>query len=89
MAETSRSSGKSAKSTIDTTARCQLDFPNESIGAPRNLAGAFQFFGDDGGKKIRALSGGESGIETDPHLYPGSYVEYVARTGREAPGVHV
>jgi len=32
--------------------------------------------------------GGESGLERQPHLYPGSYVEYVARTGREAPGVH-
>jgi ATPase subunit of ABC transporter with duplicated ATPase domains len=32
--------------------------------------------------------GGESGTETEPHLYPGSYVEYVARTGHEAPGVH-
>ena len=43
---------------------------------------------------LRALSnrvlelGGESGIEKEPHLYPGSYVEYVARTGHEAPGVH-
>jgi ATPase subunit of ABC transporter with duplicated ATPase domains len=134
----------------------QHDFPNESIGVLRNLAGAFQFSGDDVGKKIRALSGGEktrlviarmlldppnflvldeptnhldlftkemlidslkdyegtmlfvshdraflrslsnrvlelggeSGVEREPHLYPGSYVEYVARTGREAPGVH-
>jgi ATPase subunit of ABC transporter with duplicated ATPase domains len=134
----------------------QHDFPDESIGTLRNLAGAFQFSGDDVGKKIRALSGGEktrlviarmlldppnflvldeptnhldlftkemlidslkdyegtmlfvshdraflralsnrvlelggeSGVERDPHLYPGSYVEYVARTGREAPGVH-
>jgi ATPase subunit of ABC transporter with duplicated ATPase domains len=32
--------------------------------------------------------GGESGTETEPHLYPGTYVEYVARTGHEAPGVH-
>jgi ATPase subunit of ABC transporter with duplicated ATPase domains len=32
--------------------------------------------------------GGESGTEAEPHLYPGSYVEYVARTGHEAPGVH-
>ncbi len=32
--------------------------------------------------------GGESGTEAQPHLYPGSYVEYVARTGHEAPGVH-
>jgi ATPase subunit of ABC transporter with duplicated ATPase domains len=37
----------------------QQDFPNESIGVLRNLAGAFQFSGDDVGKKIRALSGGE------------------------------
>jgi ATPase subunit of ABC transporter with duplicated ATPase domains len=32
--------------------------------------------------------GGESGVEAEPHAYPGSYVEYVARTGHEAPGVH-
>jgi ATPase subunit of ABC transporter with duplicated ATPase domains len=32
--------------------------------------------------------GGESGTDTEPHAYPGSYVEYVARTGHEAPGVH-
>ena len=134
----------------------QKDFPHESIGVLRNLAGAFQFSGDDIDKKIRALSGGEktrlvmarmlldppnflvldeptnhldlatkemlldslkdfegtmlfvshdraflrglsnrvlelggeSGTETQPHLYPGSYVEYVARTGHEAPGIH-
>ena len=134
----------------------QKDFPDESIGVLRNLAGAFQFSGDDIDKKIRALSGGEktrlviarmlldppnflvldeptnhldlftkemliealkefegtmlfvshdraflrglsnrvvelggeSGFEPEPHLYPGSYVEYVARTGHEAPGVH-
>jgi ATPase subunit of ABC transporter with duplicated ATPase domains len=132
------------------------DFPHESIGVLRHLAGAFQFSGDDVDKKIRALSGGEktrlvmarmlldppnflvldeptnhldlatkemlldslkdfdgtmvfvshdraflrglsnrvlelggeSGTEAQPHLYPGSYVEYVARTGHEAPGVH-
>ncbi len=122
----------------------------------RNLAGAFQFSGDEIDKKIRALSGGEktrlvlarmllnppnflvldeptnhldmatkemliaalrtfegtmifvshdraflrslsnrvlelggeSGVESQPHLYPGTYEEYVARTGHEAPGVH-
>jgi ATPase subunit of ABC transporter with duplicated ATPase domains len=32
--------------------------------------------------------GGESGVDSQPHAYPGSYVEYVARTGHEAPGVH-
>jgi ATPase subunit of ABC transporter with duplicated ATPase domains len=142
----------------DLTVEEQLrqDFPHESIGALRNLAGAFQFSGDDVDKKIRALSGGEktrlvlarmllnppnflvldeptnhldlatkemllealkdfdgtmlfvshdraflrrlsnrvlelggeSGTEAQPHLYPGSYVEYVERTGHEAPGVH-
>jgi ATPase subunit of ABC transporter with duplicated ATPase domains len=134
----------------------QQDFPQESLGALRSLAGAFQFSGDDVDKKIRALSGGEktrlvmarmllhppnflvldeptnhldlatkdmliealrdfdgtmlfvshdraflrglsnrvlelggeSGVDAEPHLYPGSYVEYVARTGHEAPGVH-
>jgi ATPase subunit of ABC transporter with duplicated ATPase domains len=132
------------------------DFPDESIGALRNLAGAFQFTGDDIDKKIRSLSGGEktrlvlarmllhppnflvldeptnhldlatremllhalqdfdgtmlfvshdraflralsnrvlelggdSGTDPRPHLYPGSYVDYVARSGHEAPGVH-
>jgi ATPase subunit of ABC transporter with duplicated ATPase domains len=133
----------------------QRDFPHESIGVLRNLAGAFQFSGDDVDKKIRALSGGEktrlvmarmlldppnflvldeptnhldlatkemlvealrefdgtmlfvshdraflrglsnrvlelggeSGIDAEPHAYPGSYVEYVLRTGHEAPGI--
>jgi ATPase subunit of ABC transporter with duplicated ATPase domains len=134
----------------------QRDFPNESVGVLRSLAGAFQFSGEDIDKKIRSLSGGEktrlvmarmllnppnflvldeptnhldlatkemlidalkdfegtmlfvshdraflralsnrvlelggeTGRERDPHLYLGSYVEYVARTGHEAPGVH-
>jgi ATPase subunit of ABC transporter with duplicated ATPase domains len=134
----------------------QRDFPDESIGSLRSLAGAFQFSGEDVDKKIRALSGGEktrlvmarmllnppnflvldeptnhldvatkemliealkdfdgtmlfvshdrtflrglsnrvlelggeSGTDAEPHIYPGSYIEYVARTGHEAPGVH-
>jgi ATPase subunit of ABC transporter with duplicated ATPase domains len=37
----------------------QKDFPQDSLGALRTLAGAFQFSGDDVEKKIRALSGGE------------------------------
>ncbi|MGQ0732683.1 MAG: ABC-F family ATP-binding cassette domain-containing protein [Acidobacteriota bacterium] len=32
--------------------------------------------------------GGESGTDAEPHVYPGTYVDYVARTGHEAPGVH-
>jgi ATPase subunit of ABC transporter with duplicated ATPase domains len=134
----------------------QSDFPHESVGALRNLLGAFQFSGDDIDKRVRSLSGGErsrlvmarmlydppnflvldeptnhldlatkemlvealrefegtmlfvshdrtflrglgnrvlelggeTGVETEPHLYPGTYVEYVARAGHEAPGVH-
>jgi len=132
------------------------DFPAESVGVLRSLAGAFGFSGDDTKKKIKVLSGGEktrlvmarmlldppnflvldeptnhldlatkemlvgalkdfegtmlfvshdraflrelsnrvlelggeSGTEAEPHLYPGSYVEYVQLTGHEAPGVH-
>ena len=134
----------------------QKDFPLESIGMLRNLAGAFQFSGDEIDKKIKALSGGEktrlvmarmlldppnflvldeptnhldlatkemlvdalssfegtmlfvshdrtflrglsnrvlelggtSGEDAQPLAYPGSYVEYVQRSGHEAPGVH-
>jgi ATPase subunit of ABC transporter with duplicated ATPase domains len=134
----------------------QNDFPQESIGALRNLLGAFQFSGDETDKRIRSLSGGErsrlvlarmlfyppnflvldeptnhldlatkdmlikslkdyegtmifvshdrsflrglsnrvlelggeTGTSPQPVVYPGSYVEYVARTGHEAPGVH-
>ena len=133
----------------------QADFPGEGIGVLRNLAGAFQFSGDDVDKKVRTLSGGEktrlvmarmllnppnflvldeptnhldletkdmliealghfdgtmvfvshdrtflrglsthvlelgegNGGDAAPHLYPGSYVDYVERTGHEAPGV--
>ncbi|MBM3750762.1 MAG: ABC-F family ATP-binding cassette domain-containing protein [Acidimicrobiia bacterium] len=129
----------------------QDDFPKETVGAIRNLAGAFQFSGDEVEKKIRYLSGGERsrlvlarmlmyppnllvldeptnhldlatkdmlitalkdfegtmvfvshdrsflrGLGTrvlelgggEPLLFPGTYVEYVARTGHEAPGLH-
>ena len=32
--------------------------------------------------------GGESGVNAHPHAFPGTYIEYVERTGHEAPGVH-
>jgi ATPase subunit of ABC transporter with duplicated ATPase domains len=32
--------------------------------------------------------GGESGTDRNPHVYPGSYIEYVQKTGHEAPGTH-
>ena len=39
------------------------------------------------GNRVLEL-GGESGVDAHPHAYPGSYIEYVDRTGHEAPGVH-
>jgi hypothetical protein len=36
----------------------------------------------------RVLELGGDGADRTPHLYPGSYVEYVQRTGHEAPGIH-
>ena len=129
----------------------QNDFPKETVGAIRSLAGAFQFSGDEVEKKIRFLSGGERsrlvlarmlmyppnllvldeptnhldlatkdmlikalkdfegtmvfvshdrsflrGLGSrvlelaggEPLLFPGTYVEYVERTGHEAPGLH-
>ena len=48
-----------ARSGPDHRGAAAADFPDESIGVLRNLAGAFQFSGDDIDKKIRALSGGE------------------------------
>ena len=39
------------------------------------------------GSRVLEL-GGESGVDAHPHAYPGSYIEYVDRTGHEAPGIH-
>ncbi len=39
------------------------------------------------GNRVLELSG-EGDEDRGPHLYPGSYVEYVERSGHEAPGVH-
>ena len=39
------------------------------------------------GSRVLEL-GGESGPASQPLVYPGSYVDYVARSGHEAPGVH-
>ena len=39
------------------------------------------------GSRVLEL-GGEGGTDPRPLIYPGSYVEYVERTGHEAPGVH-
>jgi ATPase subunit of ABC transporter with duplicated ATPase domains len=63
------------------------------IEALRDFEGTMLFVSHDRtflrGLSNRVLElGGESGLEPQPHLYPGSYSEYVARTGHEAPGVH-
>ena len=37
--------------------------------------------------RVLELEYGEDG-ERRPHIYPGTYLEYVEKTGREAPGIH-
>jgi hypothetical protein len=38
-------------------------------------------------KRVLEL-GGVSGTDPQPHVNLGSFQEYVARTGHEAPGIH-
>lgn len=38
------------------------------------------------GSRVLELGGDES--DRNPHIYPGSYIEYVERSGHEAPGIH-
>ena len=63
------------------------------IQALRDYEGTMLFVSHDRtflrGLSNRVLElGGESGKDAQPHAYPGSYVDYVQRTGHEAPGVH-
>ena len=63
------------------------------IEALRDFEGTMIFVSHDRaflrGLSNRVLEiGGESGTDAQPLVYPGSYVEYVTRTGHEAPGVH-
>jgi ATPase subunit of ABC transporter with duplicated ATPase domains len=63
------------------------------VEALRDFEGTMLFVSHDRaflrGLSNRVLElGGETGVDPRPHLYPGSYNEYVARTGHEAPGVH-
>ena len=37
------------------------------------------------GSRVLEL-GGDNGTDRSPHVYPGSYIEYVQKTGHEAPG---
>jgi len=38
--------------------------------------------------RVLELSGGDGDGRAAPHAFPGTYAEYVQRTGHEAPGVH-
>ncbi len=63
------------------------------VSALENFEGTMIFVSHDRtflrGLSNRVLElGGESGTDSHPHAYPGSYIEYVERTGHEAPGVH-
>jgi ATPase subunit of ABC transporter with duplicated ATPase domains len=63
------------------------------VAALKNFDGTMIFVSHDRtflrGLSNRVLElGGESGTDPQPHAYPGTYVEYVERTGHEAPGVH-
>jgi ATPase subunit of ABC transporter with duplicated ATPase domains len=63
------------------------------IEALRDFEGTMMFVSHDRsflrGLSSRVLElGGETGTDVQPLVYPGSYVEYVQRTGHEAPGVH-
>jgi ATPase subunit of ABC transporter with duplicated ATPase domains len=63
------------------------------IHALQDFEGTMMFVSHDR-NFLRGLSnrvlelGGETGTDAQPHAYPGSYIEYVQRTGHEAPGVH-
>ena len=63
------------------------------VEALKNFEGTMIFVSHDRaflrglGSRVLEL-GGESGMERNPHAYPGSYIEYVERTGHEAPGTH-
>jgi ATPase subunit of ABC transporter with duplicated ATPase domains len=75
------------------TNHLDLETKEMLIRALGNFEGTMMFVSHDRaflrGLSNRVLElGGETGVDAEPHAYPGSYVEYVARTGHEAPGVH-
>ena len=63
------------------------------VDALKNFEGTMMFVSHDRtflrglGSRVLEL-GGETGSARDPLVYPGSYVEYVAKLGHEAPGIH-
>jgi ATPase subunit of ABC transporter with duplicated ATPase domains len=75
------------------TNHLDLDTKEMLIDALGSFEGTMIFVSHDR-EFLRGLSnrvielGGESGADPKPLVYPGSYVDYVARSGHEAPGVH-
>ncbi|MEO6325715.1 MAG: ATP-binding cassette domain-containing protein, partial [Thermoanaerobaculia bacterium] len=74
------------------TNHLDLDTKEMLVEALRDFGGTMLFVSHDRaflrGLANRVLElGGETGTD-EHHLYGGSYVEYVGRTGHEAPGVH-
>ena len=63
------------------------------VAALKDFEGTMMFVSHDRmflrglGSRVMEL-GGETGTSRDPLVYPGSYVEYVQKTGHEAPGTH-
>jgi ATPase subunit of ABC transporter with duplicated ATPase domains len=62
------------------------------VEALKNFEGTMIFVSHDRtflrGLSSRVLElGGESGTDRNPHVYTGSYVEYIQKTGHEAPGI--
>jgi ATPase subunit of ABC transporter with duplicated ATPase domains len=63
------------------------------VDALKNFEGTMMFVSHDRmflrglGSRVLEL-GGDGGDSRDPLVYPGSYVEYVEKTGHEAPGTH-
>jgi ATPase subunit of ABC transporter with duplicated ATPase domains len=63
------------------------------VEALKNFEGTMIFVSHDRmflrglGSRVLEL-GGESGTDRNPLVYPGSYIEYVQRTGHEAPGTY-
>ena len=75
------------------TNHLDLETKEMLLAALRDFEGTMLFVSHDRaflrGLSNRVLElGGESGTEAQPHAYLGTYIEYVARTGHEAPGVH-
>jgi ATPase subunit of ABC transporter with duplicated ATPase domains len=75
------------------TNHLDLETKEMLVSALRDFEGTMLFVSHDRtflkglSNRVLELEYGEDG-ERRPHLYPGTYLEYVRKTGQEAPGVH-